>query len=534
MIRSATSIDSRLAELFKTSATVACIGVLLAGLLIILGWVLDYEPLKSPLSYGGKVRSSVAITFVLSALALAGTSYGRNVVPVWRLGQLLAVIAVATGAITLFEDLSGLDLGLNHVWWQPRTDAMGITFPGPIAPGIAACFIFTGLSSLLFGVKTRGGVYPAQALSLAAALLSLVALLGHTCGVDYLCTLAGCIKVPLAVSLVFLMLCYASLFLGIDSGLMEPFAKRNRAGTLVRRSALLIACLPLLMCLRTAGEQAGLYDQAFGWALFGLCALTLIISIVAWTASTLERLDSVVERRDREIAARQEVERVKQDFVAAITHDLRTPLTSLQATLTLLSDGAYGQLSGHGEKRVKSAESGISRLITLINNLLDIEKMEAGKLSMTFADVNLADLVEQSVEAVQGFAEQQGVSVKSEKLSIDVLADSDRMVQVLVNLLSNAIKFSEEGGEVEIKIADKNDCSEVQVIDHGTGIPTGCENSIFEKYEQAHAPGDKRRQGTGLGLSICKTIVELHGGTIGVRGTEGGGSTFWFRLPNPS
>ncbi len=232
------------------------------------------------------------------------------------------------------------------------------------------------------------------------------------------------------------------------------------------------------------------------------------------------------------ISDRKEVEQMKQDFVATISHELRTPLTSLQATLTLLSEGVYGPLSGPGEKRVKSAESGISRLIMLITDLLDIEKMEAGKLSMNFKDADIADIIERSIDAVQGFAEQQGVRLKPEKRSAKVLADSDRIIQVMVNLMSNAIKFSEDGGQVEIKVADGGNLTEVQIIDHGLGIPAGFEKSIFAKYEQAHSSDSKRRKGTGLGLPICKAIVEQHGGTIGVRNTEGGGSTFWFSIPH--
>jgi PAS domain S-box-containing protein len=233
-----------------------------------------------------------------------------------------------------------------------------------------------------------------------------------------------------------------------------------------------------------------------------------------------------------DISDRKEVERMKQEFVAVISHELRTPLTSLQGTLTLLLSGTYGELSASGEKRVKGAEVGITRLIGLINDLLDIEKMEAGKLIMTFADVDLADVIERSLDSVQGFAEQQDVRLKAEKKkSVTVHADSDRVVQVLVNLLSNAIKFSNDGDEVEVALSDGNGQIEVRVIDHGLGIPQGAEQSIFEKYEQAHTPDGKRRKGTGLGLAICKAIVEQHGGQIGFRRTDGGGSTFWFQLP---
>lgn len=294
MSDAAKSIDLRLVDLFKKSAGAACIGVLLGGLLILSGWVLDYEPWKNPLAFGGKIHSSVSIAFILSAGALACVALFKDRPWLCRIGQLLALGVVAAGALTLVENLSGLDLSLNHIWWQPREDSAGITFPGPMAPGVSACLILTGLATVLFGVQTRRQIYPAQVLALAAALLALVALLGHTCGIQYLCTLAGCIKVPLAASLLFIVLCYAIFFLGTGRGLAQVFAKSTRAGTLVRHSSLVIASLPLLLWAKTEGEKAGLYDQAFGWALFSLCALSLVIAVVAWTVSTVERLESAV------------------------------------------------------------------------------------------------------------------------------------------------------------------------------------------------------------------------------------------------
>lgn len=288
----ADTTDFRLSVLFKQSAVVACFAVLVAGVVVTAGWILDYEPLKSPLAYGGKVHSSVAMAFILSALALAAIAFGRNHALAYRLGQVLALLVAASGALTLFENLSGLDLALNHIWWQATEDAPGITFPGPMAPGVSACFILTGVASLLLGMKAPKGIYPGEMLALAAALLALVAVLGHTCGVAYLCTLAGCIKVPLAAAFMFLLLCYASLFVDMDRGLVQIFAKTTKAGTLVRRFSLLIACLPLLLWLKIEGERAGLYEPAFGWAVFSLCALALMISIVAWTVKTLDSLAS--------------------------------------------------------------------------------------------------------------------------------------------------------------------------------------------------------------------------------------------------
>ncbi len=237
-----------------------------------------------------------------------------------------------------------------------------------------------------------------------------------------------------------------------------------------------------------------------------------------------------------DISDRKRLEQLKQEFLAVISHELRTPLTSLQATLTLISHGLYGKLNESGEKRVRSAESSASRLIMLINDLLDIEKMETGKLSMTYTDAKISEIVDNSIEAVRGFAEDHEVTLKApETLPIKVLVDSDRLIQVLVNLLSNAIKFSPKNSDVEIKIEQSDRFTEVQVIDHGAGIPEGYEKKVFEKYEQVPASGQKTKvKGTGLGLPICRAIIEQHGGAIGVKPTDGGGSTFWFSIPRES
>ena len=236
-----------------------------------------------------------------------------------------------------------------------------------------------------------------------------------------------------------------------------------------------------------------------------------------------------------DISDRKRLEQLKQQFLAVITHELRTPLTSVQATLSLIATGMYGHLSESGEQRVRSAKSSAARLIMLINDLLDSEKMEVGELSMTYLDVNFAEIVESSIESVRGFAEEHGITLKTSDMTpAKVLADSDRLVQVMVNLLSNAIKFSKAGSAVEVKILEKGEFTEVHVIDHGAGIPQGYEQKVFEKYEQVPNAKSTKMAGTGLGLHICKAIIEQHGGTIGFTPTLEGGSTFWFSIPSSS
>lgn len=232
-----------------------------------------------------------------------------------------------------------------------------------------------------------------------------------------------------------------------------------------------------------------------------------------------------------DITERKEIERMKQEFVAMVSHDLRTPLTSIQGFLTLLQTGMYGSLNQNGEQNLAIADANISRLIALINDLLDIEKMESGKLKMDIRHCPLTDVFSRSIGAVIGFAEQQKVQLVAEDTTLVAYADSDRLVQVLVNLISNAIKFSPPQGTIRLQAVAVDDFIEVRVIDNGRGIPPEYREVIFERFQQVKTTDATRKGGSGLGLAICKAIVEGHGGKIGVESEEGKGSTFWFHVP---
>lgn len=229
--------------------------------------------------------------------------------------------------------------------------------------------------------------------------------------------------------------------------------------------------------------------------------------------------------------ALKEAARRKQELVAMVSHDLRTPLTSVQASLTLLGAGALGALTEKAQKEVNVAENNTTRLINLINDLLDIEKMEAGKLKMAPQMTPLMPILERSYEGVDAFAGQHDITVEMPNTPLMVFADADRIVQVLVNLLSNAIKFSPADTFVTVTVDQQESWVAVRVIDRGRGIPPSHITSVFQRFQQVEAADGNRARGTGLGLAICKAIIEGHGGTIGVESQEGHGSEFWFRLP---
>lgn len=233
-----------------------------------------------------------------------------------------------------------------------------------------------------------------------------------------------------------------------------------------------------------------------------------------------------------DMSERHAVEQLKKQLIGMVSHDLRTPLTMIQNTLTILQSEKLGRLDDRGKELVQAAGTETERLIEMINSLLDIEKMQTGKLQMDVQPVSVDSLISRSVTVVSHAAERHRVQVEAPSSGCEVLADGAKLVQVMVNLLSNAIKFSPPDSKVTVQCKEGEGWLNIEVSDYGRGIPDGQSELVFEKFYQVEASDRSEKGGTGLGLAICKTIVEAHGGHIGVKSAVGRGSTFWFKIPN--
>lgn len=240
-------------------------------------------------------------------------------------------------------------------------------------------------------------------------------------------------------------------------------------------------------------------------------------------------LDSSFHKMARTL---KDLEDRKQQFVSMVSHDLRSPLTSLRMFLELVHDGVYGELNASGQKRAKIAERSIIRLIALINDLLDFDRLQSGQLEIVKRDEPVESVITRSLDAVSALAEQNKIKLQSEGAEFNAIMDGDRIIQVLVNLISNAVKFSPEGSTVTVRALPKDGNVEFFVIDQGRGIPKEMLTAVFERFKQVTKTDATEKGGTGLGLAICKAIVECHGGQIGVDSEVGKGTTFWFTLPN--
>lgn len=274
--------------------------------------------------------------------------------------------------------------------------------------------------------------------------------------------------------------------------------------------------------------------------------------IIAWNNTLLQNLQGEAIGTmsiGEDITERYAIERMKDEFTSVVSHELRTPLTSIHGALNLLSTGLIQPQSERGQRVIGIAADSAERLVRLVNDILELERLESGKIRLSKQPVNAAELMVKAVDQVQVMANRAGIKLQVLPQAIDseieFEADSDRIIQVITNLLSNGIKFSDRGSSlwltVELQEPEEPETTSppdpnsamilFTVKDQGRGIPADKLESIFGRFQQVDASDARKKGGTGLGLAICRNIVEQHGGKIWVKSTVGEGSSFYFTLP---
>ena len=233
----------------------------------------------------------------------------------------------------------------------------------------------------------------------------------------------------------------------------------------------------------------------------------------------------------RDISQRYALDRMKDEFISTVSHELRTPLTSIRGALGLLSSGILGEANEKATNLLRIALTNSDRLVRLINDILDLERIQSGREPLAFSSVQLADVVTQAIEDMQPMADAAGVQLIHDSTKVEIAADSDRLLQVITNLLSNAVKFSPPNSPVSVMLRPGVTGVILSVIDHGRGIPADKLEAIFGRFQQVDASDSRQKGGTGLGLAICRTIVLQHSGRIWAERNPVRGSTFRIFLP---
>jgi PAS domain S-box-containing protein len=233
----------------------------------------------------------------------------------------------------------------------------------------------------------------------------------------------------------------------------------------------------------------------------------------------------------RDVSQRQALDRMKDEFVSTVSHELRTPLTSIRGSLGLLSTGLLGEVNEKAANLLRIAVNNSDRLVRLINDILDLERMESGRAPLSFRTCSLSELAQQAIEAVTPVADSASVKLVLRASAVEFVADPDRLQQVMTNLLSNAIKFSPPDSTVTVSIEQSDEGVSLSVADEGRGIPADKLETIFDRFQQVDASDSRQKGGTGLGLAICRTIVDQHGGRIWAEQNPARGSIFRMFLP---
>ena len=263
--------------------------------------------------------------------------------------------------------------------------------------------------------------------------------------------------------------------------------------------------------------------------------------MIAWNSTQLRNFQGIptgIMCIGEDITQRRAIEKMKDEFISVVSHELRTPLTSIRGALGLLSTGALKSDPKKVEKVTKIATESTEHLVRLVDNILQLEKLESGEIELVIQKMNVSGLISQAINRVQIIANKEGINLQTTKLDGIIWGDGDRLIQVLTNLLSNAIKFSESGSTVWLNARFEQTADnplEQNIIftirDRGRGIPADRLDNIFERFHQVDASDSRRKGGTGLGLAICRSIVRQHGGKIWVQSVYGEGSTFYFKIP---
>lgn len=236
---------------------------------------------------------------------------------------------------------------------------------------------------------------------------------------------------------------------------------------------------------------------------------------------------------DVDITERKKLDRMKNEFISTVSHELRTPLTSIKGSLGLIVNGVAGECPEDMKAMMDVAYKNTNRLIGLVNDVLDMEKIASGAMEYDFRKIDLAHLVSEAIDVNRELLKEFGNRKIAMEIggAVMISGDAKRLHQVMANLLSNAIKFTEEGGEISISVSCRGDKVEVSVADNGVGVPEEFRGQIFERFAQADATDSRRKGGSGLGLNITRAIVEKHGGAIGFESEPDAGSNFFFSLP---
>jgi len=508
---------------------VACGFAICVGILVLIGWSFDLEPLKRVLPGFAAMNPASAVLFIFIGIALASALRSRSLVT-GVMGKVLSSIVVVVAASELLEFAGICRSPIDEVLFAAKLSGIQGSPPNRMAPNTALNFFLAGLSILL--LDTRGRRSLGQALAILIGLSAILSITGFGYGVRSFSGLAPIIP-ALHTAVTFLVLAAGIFFAVPRAPLVKPFATndpRERLARILRTLFPLAVLLTLFLgWLCVWGERHQLYESAFGTAAYAITLSFLFAVFVRWAVSVVGKLEAEHAAANARLRG---LNRRKDEMIAVVSHDLCSPLTGFRIVIDLLRD----KKEERTDELLGIMDHSATRMVSMVRGLLDISKLQADEIELKLEDVLASEVIRQSMEPLAINANAKRITLQLDVAPGEPMlrADRLRLSQVFSNLLSNAVKFTPNGGTVDVTVAPTAEGVQVDVRDTGLGISKDEIGQIFDKYRQTTTKATAGEGGTGLGLAIVRELVLLHSGQITVASEVNRGSVFTVYLPvNP-